>query len=184
MSQNTNFAVIGLNKTGRTLAIMLGLTKPGTITLIDEDKVNESNYAQGYSDVDLGMLKTESVRLSILETINPNTSDIKIKTANNIDAAIEELENKISNTVVFCCKPVSNKTKQHIWRSLEASCQGVYFCWYDDDGNYEVHQFGFGDAGYGSGIMEHFGSAKENTNKAADAASEMFTFCLNTLSEQ
>jgi hypothetical protein len=181
MSQNTNFAVIGLNKTGRTLAIMLGLTKTGTITLIDEDKVNESNYAQGYSELDLGMLKGEATKAAILEVVNGNAN---IKTLNSIDVALEELESKITNTVVFCCKPISNKTKQHIWKSLEASCQGVYFCCYDEDGDYEVHQFGFGDGGYSSAVMEHFGSAKENTNKAADAASEMFTFCLNTLSER
>jgi hypothetical protein len=184
MNQKTNFAVIGLNKTGRTLALMLGITKTGTITLIDEDKVNESNYPQGYSEVDLGMLKTEAVKLSILETINPKTSDVNIMVVNNINSAIEELENRISNTVVFCCKPISNKTKQHILRAVEGSCRGVYFCCYDNNGDYEVHQFGFGDEGYGSGVMEQFGSAKENTNKAADAASEMFAFCTNTLNEQ
>jgi hypothetical protein len=181
MSQNTNFAVIGLNKVGRTLAIMLGLTKTGTITLIDEDKVSEGNYPQGYSEIDLGMLKTEATKATILELVNGNA---KIKVVNKVETALEELESKITNTVVFCCKSMSNKTKQHIWKSLEASCQGVYFCCYDENGDYEVHQFGFGDGGYGSGAMEDFGSAKENTNKAADAASEMFAFCLNALSER
>jgi hypothetical protein len=181
MNQKTDFAVIGLNKTGRALAIMLGLTKTGTITLIDEDKVSESNYPQGYSELDLGMLKTGATKATILEVVNGNAN---IRVLNNVDAALEELESKITNTVVFCCKSVSNKTKQHIWKSLEASCQGVYFCCYDEDGDYEVHQFGFGDTRYGCAVMEHFGAAKENTNKAADAASEMFAFCLNTLSER
>jgi len=168
MSRKDEYVVIGLNGTGRTLAGMLALSQNGTLILVDDDTVSEANFDQGYSDIDLGMLKAEAVKAAILEIC----SNANIKTITNLDVAIEDLEGKIGNVIIFCCKPVSNKTRLHIAKTLSNAAQYMYFCAYDAAGNYDI--FSCGNEPTNTEILNDLPSNKENSCMAKSAASAMF----------
>jgi len=168
MSCRDEYVVIGLNGTGRTLAGMLALGLSGNLILVDDDTVSEANFEQGYSDIDVGMLKTEAVKAAIGEiTYNGN-----IQIFTNLDIAIEQLEGKIGNVVVFCCKPVSNKTRLHISKALSSASQYMYFCAYNDVGNYDI--FSCGNEPVNIDVLNDLPSSKENISMAKSAASAMY----------
>lgn len=168
MSRKDEYVIIGLNGTGRTLAGMLALSQSGNLILVDDDKVSDANFEQGYSDIDLGMLKVEAVKAAIGEI----TDNGNIRTLTNLDVAIEELEGKIGNVVVFCCKPMSNKTRLHIAKTLSSAAQYMYFCAYDAAGNYDI--FSCGNEPTNTDVLNELPSSKENVCMAKSAASTMF----------
>lgn len=170
MSQKTEYVVLGLNRTGRALALMLGLGRNNPITLIDDETVTEAHYPQGYGEVDLNMNKAEAVKATILETANPK---LNITCRTNSDEALKELSGKINGCVLFCCKPISNKSKHHIWKTLVESCQGLYFVTYSENGQSEVSTAD-GYPELAQTYFENMWTGKENLEIANTTAARAF----------
>lgn len=175
MARNTEHVVIGLNGTGRTLAAILGICKKNKLILVDDDTVSESNYDQGYGAIDVGLLKAEAAKEAIRE-IN-STADISIMDM-PLEAALEELENKMGNLVVFCCKPLSNKTRCHIAKTLNTAAQSIYFCGFDDRGDYEICYSG--NQSMTLEGLSHLPSSKENADNYRDAAEDLLYWYIRT----
>jgi len=176
MAGRDEYVIIGLNGTGRTLAAMLALSQNNKILLVDDDTVSETVFEQGYTKIDVGLLKGEAVRDAIKEINSKAIDNIKVM-SEPIEASLEELEAKIGNLVVFCCKPYSNKTRAHIAKTLNNAAQHVYFCSYDDRGNYEI--LICADGGKDFSAVYDLPNSKENPNQYQAAATELFVTHMN-----
>jgi len=170
------FVVVGLNGTGRTLASLLGAYHKGTVTLMDEDLVTKESFTQGYSDVDLGLPKVQAVQEAVAELSKSST----FRQFTDLDSLIEDLTTQLGNTVVFCCKPMTAKTRAYVSKTLALSCPYLYFCGYDDTGAYSIQDSQ--DPKYSTQLLD-LQSCKENVAKCGLAAVEMFVRHANKTSE-
>lgn len=170
------FVVVGLNGTGRTLASLLGAYHQGTVTLMDEDLVTKESFNQGYSNVDLGLSKVQAVEEAVTEFSKSST----FRQFTNLDCLLDDLTSQLGNTVVFCCKPMTAKTRAYVAKTLASSCPYLYFCGYDATGSYTIQDSR--DPDYANNLVE-LQSCKENVAKCGLAAVDMFVRHANNSSE-
>jgi len=106
--------VIGVGAIGRQVALQLAAIGARAIQLIDFDSVDETNITtQGYSTSDVGKLKVDATRSSVLLL----DADIQIETIND-----RFRPRHSTGEAVFCCVD-SISARTAIWRSAVASCQ-------------------------------------------------------------
>lgn len=91
--QKARVALVGAGGLGSPAALYLAAAGVGTLTLIDDDKVERSNLQRQilHADARIGMAKTESARLS-LSALNPSVSIETRETrivAGNVEALLE-----------------------------------------------------------------------------------------------
>jgi molybdopterin/thiamine biosynthesis adenylyltransferase len=91
---NARVALIGAGGLGSPSALYLAATGVGTLTLIDDDKVDKSNLQRQvlHTDARVGMAKTESARIT-LNALNPRvhiqTREERLR-ATNVEALIRD----------------------------------------------------------------------------------------------
>lgn len=92
--QNKNIVILGLGGIGSNVTILLSRTGFDKFTLIDFDKVEESNlirqYAYDYNDI--GSYKTDSLAKKIDKKAKVYKKNIKIETANDISNIIKKAD--------------------------------------------------------------------------------------------
>lgn len=107
--QQTPITIIGVGAIGRQLATQLTMIGAPTLTLIDFDRVDESNLAsQGYRERDLGRLKVEATA----DALREHNQDIHVTTTADRFRPQQEI-----GGVVFCSVDTMTN-RQAIWRSV------------------------------------------------------------------
>lgn len=174
MAESTEYVVVGLNATGRTLACLLAVAEDARITLVDDGKVSEKSLAdQGYLVVDLGMFKNEAVEATLRE-VRPR---LQIHRSFSMDEQlVERLTSKIDGrTVIFCCEPMSLKARQHLLNRLGMNCQEIYLIGFSDDDSSGVHRI-VPSTSYAYSRLEDIPEGKEqNLNQGMRAAAVAFS---------
>ncbi|HSG71529.1 MAG TPA: ThiF family adenylyltransferase [Planctomycetaceae bacterium] len=111
---HTSISVIGVGAIGRQVALQLTAIGASQITLIDFDRVDETNLAtQGYRWDDLGELKIEATAVAMRD-LNP---EIKIERIEDRFRASQKV-----GEAVFCCVD-SITARQAIWRAAGRNCR-------------------------------------------------------------
>ena len=106
--------VIGVGAIGRQVALQLAAIGARSIQLIDFDTIDETNITtQGYTASDVGQLKVDATRSSILQL----DSDIHVETIND-----RFRSRHVTGNTIFCCVD-SISARTAIWRSVNTSCQ-------------------------------------------------------------
>lgn len=106
--------VIGVGAIGRQVALQLTAIGVGDLTLIDFDRVDETNLAtQGYRMQDMGIAKVEATS-QVLRELN---SDLQLTTICD-----RFRPRQSSGQAVFCCVD-SITARQAIWRSVNSRCR-------------------------------------------------------------
>ena len=106
--------VIGVGAIGRQVALQLAAIGVRSIQLIDFDSVDETNITtQGYSAGDVGKLKVDATRSSILQL----DSDIHVETIND-----RFRPRHVVGEAIFCCVD-SISARTAIWRSVNTGCR-------------------------------------------------------------
>lgn len=107
--ENSHITIVGLGGVGGYVAIMLARAGISNFTLIDFDKVEESNINRQYvaSTKTVGKFKTEVLK-GLMEDINPEIN-IDIKTERLTEDNLSTLINKKTNFCIDCIDSVKDK---------------------------------------------------------------------------
>lgn len=111
--EKTSCIVVGTGAVGRQTALQLASMGPGKITIIDHDFIAEENLGpQGYSPSDIGKMKVDALRKSMLH-LNP---DLEVYTKPRKFLRPDILRSE--GSAVFCC--VDNMVgRRFIWKCCE-----------------------------------------------------------------
>lgn len=171
MSDKTEYVVVGLNSIGRTLAGLLAFGESGTLTLVDDQKVNDKSVPQGYMAVDLGLHKTDAVEATLRET----SSFLDIRKYSRLDGElVDRLVSKISgDTVVFYCETLSSNGRLHAYEDLKNCCKEIYFFGFHEDGSAQFYR-ATGNMNLQGKHLDKVPDGKENCIEGKKAAARAF----------
>ena len=112
-----NVTVIGVGAIGRQVALQLAAIGVRKLTLIDFDRVDETNVTtQGYRQREIGMPKVEATRQEVIE-IDPT---IRVATIEDRFRA----KHQVGSTVFCCVDSISGR--EAIWRQVGTRVR--YWC--------------------------------------------------------
>ena len=173
--ENAEYVIVGLNATGRTLALLLGAAGVDKITLVDNNVVSDTNQ-QGYMSFEKGMLKTTAVKDTLGEMCST-----KITTANSISEIMETLTCNISgNVILIVCDAMTPKSKVHLCNELHSVCKSVFFVgFYSDGENSVTHYRNMELESMGLDTVSSLPEGKESLREGRIAASRIFGAIVN-----
>jgi len=131
----TQSIIIGLNETGRNLALLLAVATKQKIILVDTNAVRKEDIKLGYSQADVGYLRTDAVAGAIEDAI----SGAKARTVSinqSINEAKSVLTDLISNgtqTIVFFCEGTKS-TCTYLHNLIGSECADFVVSIITDDG--------------------------------------------------
>jgi len=164
------YIVMGLNRTGRAICFMLAAAagESTRIILVDEDIVSKEALDEGFPKYELGAYKAEALH-DVLEGEFPNVQVKSIRKPGGSEL-YDELQDLAFDAVMFCCKPLTAKTQQHIFKLFRPLCSDILIA------NFPTEPDGKGHVTASSSHFGDFptGGVREIPSLAPGLATEMF----------